>query len=85
MTVADAAKVFETEKRRRAKAEPQFDAAKEVLKAHFRKSGRKTYKDTIAYGTQKRRVLDQGALKDELGERFDSFKKPTTVETLTLL
>jgi hypothetical protein len=85
VTVAEAARQWEEAKRAIAENEPLLKAAAEVLKEHFRKTERHTYKDTIGYSTSTRKVLDQAMVKEELGDRLPRFMREQQVESLTLL
>lgn len=85
MKLAEAADVFLEEDRRYREAKARRDVAADMLKDHFRKTGRRTYKGKIAYsvGTQTR--LDTAKVKVELYERLDEFQKTVTVETVSAL
>lgn len=85
MTVAKAADVYEETKREIDRLKPQLDAAAEVLKEYFRKSGKQTYRKRIAYAVLSRRQLDSRKVKAELADRLEEFEKRVTYETLSLL
>jgi hypothetical protein len=85
MTLAEAARQYEESKRILAKHEPLKEAAADVLKTHFRKTGRSSYNDRIGYSTSQRTVLDQDKVKAELGKRLPRFQKTQTIESLSLL
>lgn len=90
MTTAEAAREWVDAKRAIDEATPRKEAAAKVLKEHFRTSKRQFYRstatgDTITYSTQVRTVLDQKAVKVELGDRIGEFQRSQTVESLALL
>ena len=85
MTVAEAAKQFVETDRQLKALEPQREAAREVLLAHFRKTGRSRYKDLIQYARSTRTVLDQAAVKRFLGKRLPRFQKSVLVESVSVV
>lgn len=85
LTVAQAADQWEGAKRTIDKQKPLLDEAAEVLKEHFAKTGRHTYKDRIAYSESSRLSLDQGKVKTFLGRRLGEFQKRVPTRSLSLL
>lgn len=85
LTVAQAAKQWETAKRLIDEQEPLLKESAAVLKEHFTRTGRATYKDRIAFARSTRKVLDQGAVAEFLGAKIEDFKKRIPIESLTLL
>ena len=85
MTVAEAADIFERNKREIDKRRPQMEAAAKRLKEHFRKTGSHTYKGRIGYARSTQRRLDQDKVKEELGARLPRFQKTVDVESLSLI
>jgi hypothetical protein len=85
MSVAEAADVWETTKRKVTKLQPELAAAAEVLKEHFRKTGKSDYKGRIGYSKGQRKQLDTDHVKLALFDQLDDFLKVVTYETLTLL
>lgn len=85
MTVAQAAAQWLKAKRVIAREEPKLKAAAEVLKAHFRKNGKRDYKGEIGYAVSVQRRLDQEKVKQHLGEDLHKFQKTINVEQLSLL
>jgi hypothetical protein len=85
VTVAEAARRWVAAKKAERKAAAQLKASGQVLKDHFRKTGRHTYKDQISYAVATRRTLDTEKVKAELGDRLPKFERVSEVETLSLL
>lgn len=85
MSVAAAAQQWEAAKRAIDAEKARLDAAAEILKAHFRKTGRNEYKGRIAYSHGTRIQLDNAAVKAELGDRLPEFQRPVPYESLSLL
>lgn len=85
LTVAQAAEQWETSKRLIEEHDPLLKEAAAVLKEHFEKTGRSTYKDRIAYAVSTRKVLDQAAVTEYLGAQIEKYKKRVTIQSLTLL
>lgn len=76
LTVAQAAEQWEKAKRELERQEPLLEEAAAVLHAHFERTGRATYKDRIArQRTGGQLYLDQQALKQYLGAKFNEFQK----------
>lgn len=85
VTVTEAAKVWEENKRIIMEADPKLKAAGEILKKHFRKTGKNNYRDRIGYARTVRMTLDRAKVDAELGDRLSEFKKASEVESLSLL
>jgi hypothetical protein len=85
MTVAEAAKTWVDAKRTIDEAQPRLNAAAAVLKAHFRETGRSSYKGLIGYARTIRRRLDTAKVRNELFDRLDEFEIESPVESLSLL
>jgi hypothetical protein len=85
LTVAQAADQFERCKRKMAELKPQLEEAEEVLKEHFERTGRSTYRDRIALSTTTRTVLDQAKIRAYFGKKLGGFQKTITVRSLSLL
>jgi hypothetical protein len=82
LTVAQAADQFEKARKTIDKTKPLLEEAAEVLKEHFAKTGRTTYKDRIALVTNAGRlVLDQAKVRAYLGKRLGEFQKRTQPST----
>jgi hypothetical protein len=78
LTVAEAADQWEGAKRELDRLKPVLEEAAEVLKEHFERTGRASYKDRIAYVTTAGRlVLDQEKIRAVLGKRLGEFQKRT--------
>lgn len=78
LTVAEAADQWEEAKLGMEALKPQLEEAAEVLKAHFEKTGRTSYKDRIALiTTAPKLILDQEAVRAFLGKRLGEFQKRT--------
>jgi hypothetical protein len=69
------------------KTKPLLEEAADVLKEHFEKTGRTTYKDRIALVVNPAKtVLDQAKVRVFLGKRLPEFQKETAPsKSLTLL
>lgn len=85
LTLAQAADQWIRCKREMDKLRPQLEEAADVLKEHFEKTGRHTYKDRIALSTTTRLVLDQAKVRAFLGKRLEEFQKRVPVKSLSLL
>jgi hypothetical protein len=85
LTVAEAADQWIRCKRKIAELKPELDEAAAVLKSHFEKTGRKTYKDRIAYAVTTRTRLDTDKVREFLGKRYKEFTTRTEVRSLSLL
>jgi hypothetical protein len=85
MTVADAAEVWEGAKREAERLKPELERAAEVLKQHFRKTGRTDYRGKIGYAKTTRLQLDNATVKAELGDRLGEFQRRVEIEQLSLL
>jgi hypothetical protein len=85
MTVAEAAKLWEESKREAERIKPELERAAEVLKQHFRKTGRTGYRGKIGYAKTTRLQLDNAAVKAELGDRLGDFQRRVEIEQLSLL
>jgi hypothetical protein len=85
LTVTEAADQWEKAKRQIELQKPLLEEAAEVLKQHFEKTGRKTYRDRIALSESTRVVLDQDKLRPFLGKRLPEFQKRVPVKSLSLL
>lgn len=85
MTLAEAADQWEDTKRKIDELKPQLEQAAEVLKEHFKKTGRNTYKDRISYSEGSRVVLDQEKVRAYLGKKLGTFQKRIKTSSLSLL
>lgn len=85
LTLGEAADQFEHARRERERLKPLEEEAAAILKEHFEKTGRSTYKDRIALSTSSRNLLDQAKVREFLGERLGDFQKRTIVKSLSLL
>jgi hypothetical protein len=85
VNVTEAARVWIEAKREMDRLKPQLEAAAEVLKEHFRKTGRATYRDRIGFATLSRLQLDTDKVKAELGARLPDFQRRITYDQLSLL
>jgi hypothetical protein len=87
LTVAQAAEQWERCKRQQDEIKPQLEEAAAVLKEHFEKTGRTSYKGRIALVTNAGKlVLDQAKVREFLGKRLGEFQKRTEPsKSLTLL
>ena len=63
----------------------ELDEAADVLKDHFRTTGRGAYKGRIGFSVQVRQQLDTAAVKAHLGKDLPKYQKPVRYETLSLL
>jgi len=79
LTVAEAAEQWVEADREIARLSALRKEAAPVLLEHFRKTGRRTYKDMIALKESPvRTVLDTDAIKEYLGAQIERFQKRTT-------
>lgn len=85
LTVAEAADQFERCKKKMGELKPQLEEAEEVLKEHFERTGRSTYKDRIALSTSTRTVLDQAKVRAYFGKKLGDFQKTIKIKSLSLL
>lgn len=85
MTVAEAAEQWLKAKKAAKAAEAQMAPAKKVLLDHFRKTGRATYKDLVAYSRTTYTGVDLDAVRAELGKKMDRFEVVRERETLSPL
>jgi len=85
LTVAEAADQWERAKRTIVEQKPLLEEAEEILKAHFEKTGRNTYKDRIALNESSRLILDQPKVRAYLGKKLGDFQKRVESKTLALL
>lgn len=80
MTVADAAKIWrELHARQR-----ELKTAAEVLKEHFRRTGRATYRNLIGYSKTTFMALDTERARQELGAKVRDCEVERTRETLSV-
>jgi hypothetical protein len=84
VNVTEAAEIWERCKRQREQIDPQMEAAADVLKAYFQKTG-KNKRGKIGYACTSYRSLDTKAVKEYLGEDVQKFEMRRTRETLSLL
>jgi hypothetical protein len=85
LTLAQAAAQWIKAKRAERKIAAELKAAAEVLKDHFRSSGKHTYNDQISYAVTTRTTLDTDKVKAHLGARLPQYQRTVEVETLSLL
>lgn len=85
MTLTEASRIFEEETLEIRARQARKDAAADVLKAWFRRTGKQTYRGRIGYAKLARRQLDTVAVKAELGDRLPEFEKVVDYEQLSLL
>jgi hypothetical protein len=87
LTVAEAAETWERLKREQDAAKPQLEEAAAVLKEHFERTGRTSYKGRIGIVTVAGRlVLNQAKVREFLGAKLPDFQKRTEPsKSLTLL
>ena len=85
LTIAEAARIWEEGKRELERIRPGMDVAADVLKTHFRKTGRKNYQGRIGFAVTTRVQLDNAAVKLELADRLDKFQRRIEIEQLSLL
>lgn len=85
LTVAQAAEQWIAAKKAIAREKPKLNTAAEVLKEHFRSTGRHTYKDAISYAVVTREQLDTEKVKAELGAKLPRFQKTVEAEQLSLI
>jgi hypothetical protein len=85
LTLTQAADQWEQAKRAIDKNKPLLEEAAAVLKDHFEKTGRRTFRDRIAYAVSTRTVLDQQKVREFLGRRLPDFQSTSTVKSLSLL
>lgn len=85
LTVPEAADQFERVEKELAKLKSQREEAVAVLKRHFEKTGRSTYKDRIAYSETSSLILDQPKVREYLGRQLAKFQKRVTRRSVTLL
>lgn len=85
LTVAEAADQWEQAKREIDRLKPQLEEAAAVLKDHFEKTGRNSYRNRIGLTIGSRLVLDQTAVREYLGKQLDRFQKRIATKSLTLL
>lgn len=85
LSLTEAADQWEAAKRKMDEQKPLLEEAAAVLKAHFEKTGRSTYKDRIAYATSSRLLLDQTKVREFLGAKLSDFQKRVSTTSLTLL
>ena len=84
MTPTEAAAIWKQHKPAAKEHQAQVDKAEKVLKEHFRKSGRTTYRG-IAYLASTYDALDAGLARELLGRKADQATVTRTRETLTAL
>jgi succinyl-CoA synthetase beta subunit len=84
MKLADAADVWIDAKTQIAALQPQLDEAAKVLKAHFRKTGRGSYRG-VGYAITHIRALDTAKARAELADRLHEFERIVDRETLSIL
>ena len=85
MTVAEAAEQWLAAKKAKKAAETKLAPAEKVLKEHFRKTGRATYKDLVAYSKTTYTGIDLDAVRAELGKKIERFEVTRERETLSPL
>lgn len=88
MTLAKAAEVWIKAKKAEDSAKATKDVAADILKDHFRKTNRQSYKSRagrIGLAVTSRTRLDTQKVKQELGDRLPRFQTTQTYETLSLL
>jgi hypothetical protein len=86
MTVDEAAQTWASEKREIKARTARLEAAAKVLKDWFHAHPKqRNYKGLIGFSEQMRTMLDNDAVKVELGDRLSEFEKSVKVESLSLL
>lgn len=85
MTVAEAADAWIAAKAAIRALDPTLREAADVLKLHFRKTGRTTYDGRIAYTKQTYTALDADKARQLLGELTSEAEVKRERETLTAL
>ena len=85
LTTREAADQFERCERELARLRPQREEAVAVLRAHFEKTGRRTYDDRIAYSETSSLILDQPKVREYLGRQLAKFQKRVTRKSVTLV
>ncbi len=63
----------------------ELRTATEILKDHFRRTGRTRYRNLIGYAVTKYRALDTNLARQELGDRVARCEVDRTRETLSAL
>lgn len=85
LTIAQAAEQWIDRTRRLRTLKAEREEAEAILKAYFKRTGRKTYKDRIAFAITTRVILDQPKVRAFLGRRLPRFQRESRSETLSLL
>jgi hypothetical protein len=85
LTLTEAADQWEDAKREIDRLKPLLEEAAEVLVRHFEKTGRRTYRDRIAFTISSRLVLEQGKVRVFLASRLPEFQRRSEVRSLSLL
>lgn len=85
MTVAEAARVFEENKRLEASARAKKEAAQDVLKAWFERTGKQDYRGIIGYAKSSYRAVDVARLRAEHPELAEELTEVRVRTTLSLL
>jgi hypothetical protein len=88
VNVSQAAAIWIEEKQEIERRKGRLESAAEVLKAHFRKTGKSKLKisaGVIGFAEASRLQLDTAAVKAELGDRLPDFQTRITYEQLSLL
>lgn len=85
MKLAEAATRWAAAKRVKKKNDAEIKATEKILKGHFRKSGRATYRDLISYVKTPTTRLDTDKVRAELADRIAEFEVAGDKETLSLL
>lgn len=85
MTVAEAAEQWLAAKKAAKAADAKLKPAAKVLLEHFRKTGRTSYKDQVAYSRTTYTGVDLEAVRAELGKKIERFEVQRERETLSPL
>lgn len=83
--MAEAAEKWEAAKHQETEIKAILEVTGGVLKAWFRKTGKRTYKDRIGYAEMSRTQLDTEKVKAELGDRLPEFQRRIFYQQLSLL
>lgn len=85
MTPTKAAQIWEEEKREVEARTARLNAAADILKGWFRRTGKQTFRGRISYSMGSRLMLNTPKVKTELGDRLPDFQRRVSFETLTLV
>lgn len=85
LTLAQAAGQWLEARADEAAAKARKDQAADILKAHFDKTGRTSYKGIIGLTVQEAQVLDTEKLTAHHGDSISRFKRTTVKRFLTPL